>query len=124
VRLWRKIRTVEDDGWTRRYHATDPREKAFGARVEIVFDDGRVLSDELAIADAHPLGAAPFERADYVRKFRTLTEGQVDEAEAERFLALVQRLPELNADELAGLNVRVATPALPLEPLTPGIFGC
>ena len=38
-------------------------------------------------------------------KLRTLTEGILDNAEAERFLALVQRLPELRAEELAGLTV-------------------
>src|SRR4051794_34724387 len=35
VKLWRKIRTIEDPVWTKRYHSHDPREKAFGGRVEI-----------------------------------------------------------------------------------------
>src|SRR5580765_5746673 len=35
VALWRKITTCEDAGWTQRYHSTDPKEKAFGGRVEI-----------------------------------------------------------------------------------------
>ncbi|OYW06153.1 MAG: 2-methylcitrate dehydratase, partial [Acidiphilium sp. 37-67-22] len=35
VALWHKIETAEDPEWTRRYHATDPAEKAFGGRVEI-----------------------------------------------------------------------------------------
>ena len=55
----------------RRYHSHDPNEKAFGGRVVVMLKGGRVISDEIAVADAHPLGARPFSRADYVRKFRT-----------------------------------------------------
>lgn len=105
VRLWHKIRTVEDPGWTRRYHATDPNEKAFGARVEIIFEDGGTISDEKAVANAHSFGDKPFERPDYIRKFKTLTEDIIAPEEAERFLALVQRLPDLSADELRQLTV-------------------
>src|SRR5271165_256268 len=57
--LWCKISTVEDPEWTRRYHSRDPKEKAFGGRVVVTLDDGRVIEDELAVADAHPLGARP-----------------------------------------------------------------
>ena len=73
VALWQKIKTIEDSEWTRRYHATNPNEKAFGGRVEITFADGRKVTDEIAVADAHPLGERPFARADYIRKFQTLT---------------------------------------------------
>jgi len=107
IELWRKIRTVEDPEWTKRYHSPDPKVKAFGGRVEITFDDGLKLIDELAVANAHPLGARPFKRADYIRKFQALTEGIVDTLEQDRFLALVQRLPKLTAEELRGLNVTV-----------------
>ena len=107
ARLWRKVRTVEDAEWTRAYHHPDPSQKAFGARVEMTFKDGSSLTDELAVADAHPNGAAPFERGDYVEKFKTLTKGIVTPEEIDRFLDLVQRLPELTAEELLGLNVRV-----------------
>ena len=105
VALWKKIRTMEDAGWTRRYHATDQREKAFGGRVEITFEDGRKLTDEIAVANAHPLGARPFRREDYLCKFRTLTEGVIPAPEAARFLELVQRLPELGPREVGELNV-------------------
>lgn len=107
VALWHKTETVEDPEWTRRYHSSDPREKAFGARVEIAFTDGTTLTDELAVADAHSLGARPFERGDYIRKFRTLTEGTITAEESERFLHLVQRLPDLTPTELLGLNVQL-----------------
>jgi 2-methylcitrate dehydratase len=112
VKLWQKIRTVEDPEWTRRYHASNPDEKAFGGRIEIVFNDGHTLVDELAVANAHSLGARPFGRAEYIKKFRTLTEGIVSPAEQERFLTLVQRLPELSAAEVRELNVQI-----PLETL-------
>ena len=45
---------------------TDPAEKAFGGRVEITLTDGRTVVDEIAVADAHPLGARPFGREQYV----------------------------------------------------------
>jgi 2-methylcitrate dehydratase len=107
VGLWKKIRTTEDPEWTRRYHHTDPKEMAFGARAEIVLKNGDILSDELAVADAHPSGARPFGREDYIRKFNTLVEDVVSLPERERFLDAVQRLPELRPEELAGLNVQV-----------------
>ena len=31
----------------------------------------RKLADEMAVANAHPLGAKPFERDDYIHKFRS-----------------------------------------------------
>ncbi len=105
VTLWNKVTTEEDAEWTRRYHSNDPAEKAFGGRVEIELNDGTRIVDEIAVADAHPLGARPFARADYIRKFRMLAAPVLEEAEIERFLALVQRLPELTADELDGLNI-------------------
>jgi 2-methylcitrate dehydratase len=120
LRLWHKIETREDPEWTRRYHATDPAEKAFGARVEIHLQDGTVIEDELAIANAHPLGASPFGRADYIRKFETLTEGIITRRESNRFLEAVQDLPRLGAGDLALLNV--ALPAGTLETGKPGIF--
>lgn len=104
VRLWHKISTTEDPEWTRRYHSHDPNEKAFGARVVVTMEDGTVLEDEKAVANAHPLGARPFGREQYIGKFRTLTEGILDPAEADRFLELVQRLPDLSADEVLALN--------------------
>jgi 2-methylcitrate dehydratase len=107
VALWHKIRTVEDPEWTRRYHSTDPDQKAFGGRVSIFMEDGTLIEGELAVADAHPLGARPFRRENYVAKFRTLAEGIVASAEQERFLALIERLPSLKPDELAGLTLPV-----------------
>ena len=114
VELWHKITTVEDPEWTRRYHSNDPAEKAFGGRVEITLANGETITDEIAVADAHPLGARPFARENYLGKFRSLAEGVLPDAETERFLALAQRLPELTAAELGGLTVW--TPGLPTPP--------
>jgi len=114
VALWKKITTVEDPEWTRRYHSNDPAEKAFGGRVEITLTTGDRIVDEIAVADAHPLGARPFARENYVTKFRSLADGVLPDAEIERFLDVAQRLPELTADELDGLTV--FTPGLPTPP--------
>ena len=68
VELWHKVTTVEDPEWTRRYHSLDIAEKAFGGSVEITLTDGTVITDEIAVADAHPLGARPFAREQYVQQ--------------------------------------------------------
>ena len=121
VELWHKVSTVEDPEWTRRYHSTDPDEKAFGARAVITFQDGTVIEDEMAVADAHPYGARPFVRENYIAKFRTLAEGIVDKQEQDRFLAAVQDLENLT--DLSELNIRVsdATRAA-AEEIPGGIF--
>ncbi len=121
VALWRKISTVEGPEWTERYHSTDPARKAFGGHVQVTLDDGRVIADEIAVADAHPLGARPWRRPDYVAKFRTLADGIVAEAEQKRFLETVERLPELGADELCQLNF-VVSPDQLHAPAARGIF--
>lgn len=107
VELWNKVQTVEDPEWTQRYHHTDPNKKAFGARVEIRFKNGEKIVDELAVANAHPAGARPFGRPNYIQKFKTLTEEILTRAESERFLEIVQRLPQLKPQELSLLNVQV-----------------
>jgi 2-methylcitrate dehydratase len=120
VRLWHKIETREDPEWTRRYHATDPDQIAFGARVEVFMQDGSRIEDELAVANAHPHGARPFVRDDYIRKFQALTNGIISTREANRFLEAVQDLPRLPAGELG--RIHVALPAGRLAEGKPGIF--
>lgn len=107
VALWHKISTVEDSEWTRRYHSHDPKEKAFGGRVVVTLKGGSIVSDELAVADAHPLGARPFKRPDYINKFRILSEGIIAAAEQDRFITAVERLASLKASELADLTFTV-----------------
>ena len=117
VRLWHKIETAEDPEWTRRYHSEDPNEKAFGGRVQIFLRDGTVIEDELAVANAHPLGARPFQRPDYIRKFQTLTDGLISAREANRFLAAVQDLAALPAGGLGALNVALPAGRVTLSPV-------
>ena len=99
----RRHRRAVAQGHHRRGPGVDPplplrrsAEKAFGGRVEITLDDGTVITDEIAVADAHPLGARPFAREQYVNKFRTLAAGarrrRGDRAVPRRS---PQRLPEL-----------------------------
>ncbi|MFE3045586.1 MmgE/PrpD family protein [Streptomyces albidoflavus] len=103
VALWQKITTVEDPEWTRRYHHPAPEQRAFGGRVVITLEDGTVLEDELAVADAHPAGARPFGRQQYADKFRTLAEGLVAPAATGRFLDTAERLAGLSPAGLDGL---------------------
>jgi len=122
VALWHRITTAEDAEWTRRYHSEDPNEKAFGGRVEITLADGSTLVDEIAVADAHPLGARPFARGDYVRKFRLLAEPVLEPAEIERFLALAERLPELSAEQVRELGIVARAGVLESAPAPKGLF--
>ncbi|MCX5175160.1 MmgE/PrpD family protein [Streptomyces virginiae] len=112
VELWRKISTVEDPEWTRRYHDPDPSRRAFGGRAVITFEDGTVVEDQLAVADAHPAGARPFDRSGYTAKFRTLTEGIVTGPAQEHFLRAADRLAELGTADLADLFPAVDTDAV------------
>lgn len=114
IELWNKVSTVEDPEWTRRYHSTDPAEKAFGARAVITLNDGTVIEDELAVADAHPLGARPFAREQYVNKFRTLAEGVVSETEQDRFLKAAENTESLT--DLSELNIELADDVIAQAP--------
>jgi 2-methylcitrate dehydratase len=87
----------------------------------VTLDDGTVIEDELGVADAHPRGARPFGRAEYVEKFRTLTDGVIARAEQERFLRTAAALPELGPDDLAGLTIRADADLLELS-VARGIF--
>ncbi|MGC2485525.1 MAG: MmgE/PrpD family protein, partial [Acidimicrobiales bacterium] len=122
IELWRKITTAEDPEWTRRYHSPDAQDKAFGGRVSVTLADGTVLVDEIAVADAHPLGARPFSRADYITKFKTLSEGVISAAEQNRFIDLVARLGTLRADEVDRLVVGLPEGALDDRPVRGGLL--
>ena len=120
VRLWRSITTREDATWTERYRTSDPNRKAFGGRVEIFFRDGSRMGDEIAVANAHPLGAVPFRRDDYVCKFKVLTDGVIGPQECDRFLQAAMKSVDLLPGDLLQLNV--ALPAGALQRGKPGIF--
>ena len=98
IELWRKIRTVEDPEWTRRYHSSEPAEMAFGARAEVTLKNGEVITDELA-------------------------DGVVESAEQQRFLSVVDNLSELKPGALRSLNVLVDPRVLDKAPtIASGIF--
>ncbi|GAC1596311.1 MAG: MmgE/PrpD family protein [Pseudarthrobacter sp.] len=122
VELWHKVTTEEDPEWTRRYHSLDISEKAFGGSVEITLNDGTVITDQIAVADAHPLGARPFARQQYINKFRTLAAGLVAEEEIERFLAAAENLPDLGPGELDQLNITAAPGVINLSDAPAGLF--
>ncbi|WP_154605242.1 MmgE/PrpD family protein [Arthrobacter sp. AQ5-05] len=122
VELWHKVTTEEDAEWTRRYHSLDITEKAFGGTVVITLNDGTVITDSIAVADAHPLGARPFAREQYINKFRTLAAGVVAEAEINRFIAATQKLPTLAAGELGQLNITAAPGIIDLAAAPKGLF--
>ena len=121
VELWRKITTVEDPEWTRRYHDPDPAKRAFGGRAELTLTDGTVITEEIAVADAHPAGARPFAREQYIAKFRTLADGVIAPGVPDRFLDAVTRLPELDVAEVADLALPGMAEAAE-QPETWGIF--
>jgi 2-methylcitrate dehydratase len=112
VALWQKISTVEDAEWTSRYHAAGAGQ-SYGGRVVVTLTDGGQVVDEISVADAHPNGARPFGREEYVQKFRSLAVPVLGEKEAERFLALALRLPELGPEELRALTFTAPPGALP-----------
>jgi 2-methylcitrate dehydratase len=107
VALWKKIKTFEDKKWTKKYHDKDPKKKCFGGRVIIKMKDGTKIEDELGIADANPWGKRPFERKNYIEKFRSLTEDFISKSESERFLKVVQNLRDLKSGQLDKLNIEV-----------------
>ncbi|MBA8815098.1 2-methylcitrate dehydratase [Microbacterium halimionae] len=122
VALWHKVTTAEDAEWTRRYHSEDPDEKAFGGRVEIQLTNGETVIEEIAVADAHPLGARPFARENYIAKFRMLAEPVLEPAEIDRFIALAERLPELTVDEVRELTIVAKPGVLANAPAPKGLF--
>ena len=122
VELWNKITTEEDAEWTRRYHSLDISEKAFGGTVVITLADGTVVTDQIAVADAHPLGARPFAREQYINKFRTLAAGLVEADEIDRFIAAAENLEKLGAGELDQLNIVAAPGVIDLAAAPKGLF--
>ena len=107
IKIWRSIKTHEDKKWTKRYHDPNPKKKAFGAKVVITLKNGKKISEEQGVADAHPYGSRPFKRKNYIKKFLTLTEDIIDKKEIDRFLKTVQNLRKLKPGQLDRLNIVV-----------------
>ena len=107
IKLWRSIKTFEDKKWTMKYHDPNPKNKSFGAKVVVTLKTGKKIIEELDKADAHPYGARPFRRENYINKFLTLTEGLIVSKERDRFLKTVQNLRNLKSGQLDKLNIEV-----------------
>lgn len=112
VRLWHKIKTVEDPEWNRLYDEPAPLQKAHGGRVEILFHSGERLVDQLLFHNAHPMGANPFTRPDYITKLERLSEGIIPGAECRRFVDRVRDLPQLPPQRLSELTLEVPAGSL------------
>ena len=107
IKLWKSIKTHEDKKWTKKYHNPDPKKKAFGAKVIVTMNNGKKITESLERADAHPYGARPFKRINYINKFLTLTKGILNKKESDRFLKTVQKLKSLKSGQLDKLNITV-----------------
>ena len=107
IKIWRSIKTHEDKKWTRKYHDSNPKKKAFGAKVVITLKNGKKIIQEQSVADAHPYGLRPFKRKDYINKFLTLTEKILSKKESDRFIKIVQNLKKLKSGQLDKLNIEV-----------------
>ena len=107
IKIWKSIKTYEDKKWTRKYHDPNPKNKAFGAKVVVTLSNGKKITEELDRADAHPYGARPFKRENYINKFLTLSDGILDKKESDRFLKTVQNLKNLKSGQLNKLNIEV-----------------
>ena len=107
IKIWRSITTHEDKKWTKKYHDPDPKNKSFGGKVVVTLNNGKKIVEQLDRADAHPYGARPFKRKNYIQKFLTLTEGILDNKESSRFIKIVQNLKKLKSGQLNRLNIQV-----------------
>ena len=79
------------------------------------------VAEEQGVADAHPYGARPFKRKNYINKFLTLTENILSKKESDRFLKTVQNLRKLKSGQLNKLNIEIKKSKLKRN-LRKGIF--
>ena len=107
IKIWHSIKTHENKKWTNKYHDPNPKNKSFGAKVIVTLKNGKRLSEELDKADAHPYGARPFKRENYINKFLTLTENIISKNESNRFLKTAQNLRKLKSGQLNKLNIEI-----------------
>ena len=54
-------------------------------KVIIKMKDNSLITEEINVADAHPSGKRPFGRKEYIKKFRTLTEGIISKKSQKGF---------------------------------------
>jgi len=107
IKIWKSIKTHEDNKWTKKYHDPNPKNKSFGAKVVVTLNNGNKLVEKLDKADAHPYGSRPFKRRNYINKFLILTKGIISKKESDRFLKIVQNLKKLKSGQLYRLNIEI-----------------
>ena len=107
IKIWKSIKTHEDKKWTKKYHDPNPKKKSFGAKVVITLQNKKKIIEQQDRADAHPYGARPFVRENYINKFLTLTKGILSKKEITRFLKVVQNLKNLKNGQLKELNIEI-----------------
>jgi len=107
IKIWHNIKTHEDKKWTKKYHDPSPENKSFGAKVVVTMKNGKKISEQLERADAHPYGARPFRKKDYINKFKILTDNIISRKESLRFIKSVQNLKRLKKGQLTKLNIEV-----------------
>ena len=107
IKIWRSIKTHEDKKWTKKYHDPDPKNKSFGAKVIVTLKNGKKIIEQLDKADAHPYGARPFVRNNYIKKFLTLTKNIISKKEIDKFLKNVQNLKKIKPGQLNKLNIEI-----------------
>ena len=69
--------------------------------------NGKKYTEQLERADAHPYGARPFKRNNYINKFNILTDKVISKKEAKRFLKDVQNCKNLKNGQLNKLNIEI-----------------
>lgn len=111
VELRQQISTVED-----------PTDVGLGARATITTKSGAVYVDELTVPNAHPSGARPFQRRDYIAKFTKLADGVIDRREQQRFLDVAICVTDLKRGTLNMLNPLLRNGILDGAPITHGVF--
>ena len=72
--------------------------KSFGAKVVVTLNNGKKITEELDRADAHPYGARPFKRENYINKFKILTDGIIDKREFFKSCLKAGQLDKLNVE--------------------------
>ena len=108
IALWRKIITVEDAEWTRRYHSRDPGRKGVwrprgGDAEGRLGDRGRDRGRGRPSVGRAAVWAAGL----YPQIPQALAEGVVAPSEQDRFIAAVERLATLKSGELVDLSFTV-----------------
>ncbi|MEN1729252.1 MAG: MmgE/PrpD family protein, partial [Pseudomonadota bacterium] len=119
--LMARIETQFDQRWEDLYHDPDPNVQAYGGRMVITTRNGQTIADEKTRANAHPGGATPWQRPQYIGKLEDYTAGLVTDEERQRFIALVERLETVSDSELTALNLVVDAAEL-AQPQASGIL--